>query len=90
MTPEGGGAAAPGAAKSATTLSWQDIVVVPRKAFLKGSRAEFAPFSGLTLNDNLIRHYVFGGDINFFLSAFPDYAAAEVLFRPELRHGVRH
>jgi len=41
---------------------------VPRKAFLKGGRVEFAPFTGLSVNDNLIRHYVFGGDINFFLS----------------------
>src|SRR6185436_10304823 len=41
-----------------TTLSWQDIVVVPRKAFLKGGRAEFAPFTGMTVNDNLLRHYV--------------------------------
>jgi outer membrane beta-barrel protein len=57
-----------GKAKAPTTISWQDIVVVPRKAFLKGGRVEFAPFTGLTLNDNLIRHYVFGGDINFFLS----------------------
>ena len=51
-----------------TTTSWQDIVVVPRKPFLKTSRFEFAPFTGLSINDNLIRHYAFGADINFFLS----------------------
>ena len=51
-----------------TTLSWQDIVVVPRKAFLKGGRLELAPFTGVTINDNLIRHYVFGGDFNYFLT----------------------
>jgi outer membrane beta-barrel protein len=51
-----------------TTLSWQDIVVVPRKAFLKGGRFEFQPFSGVTVNDNLIRHYVFGLDLNYFLT----------------------
>ena len=51
-----------------TTLSWQDIVVVPRKAFLKGGRAEFAPLAGMTVNDNLIRHYMFALDINFFLT----------------------
>jgi outer membrane beta-barrel protein len=70
VTPEGGEVTPAPAAKdkAVTTLSWQDIVVVPRKAFLKGGRAEFAPFTGLTLNDNLIRHYVFGGAINFFLS----------------------
>jgi outer membrane beta-barrel protein len=51
-----------------TTLSWQDILVVPRKAFLKGGRLELAPFAGVTVNDNLIRHYVFGGDFNYFLT----------------------
>lgn len=51
-----------------TTASWQDIVVVPRKPFLKGGRLELAPFTGLSINDNLIRHYAFGADINFFLS----------------------
>jgi outer membrane beta-barrel protein len=55
-------------AAAPTTLSWQDIVVVPRKAFIKSGRLELAPFSGLSVNDNLIRHYVFGADLNFFLS----------------------
>jgi outer membrane beta-barrel protein len=58
----------PKGAKAATTLSWQDIVVVPRKAFLKGGRLEVQPFTGVTINDNLIRHYVFGADLNFFLT----------------------
>jgi outer membrane beta-barrel protein len=58
----------PKAQRPTTTLSWQDIVVVPRKAFLKGGRFEFAPFSGVSVNDNLIRHYAFGGEITFFLS----------------------
>jgi outer membrane beta-barrel protein len=48
--------------------SWADIVVVPRKAFLKGGRFELSPFTGITVNDNLIRHYVFGADLNFFLT----------------------
>jgi len=51
-----------------STLSWQDILVVPRKAFLKGGRLELGPFAGLTVNDNLIRHYVFGADLNYFLT----------------------
>jgi outer membrane beta-barrel protein len=71
VTPEGETPLEPEAAaksKAPTTLSWQDIVVVPRKAFLKGGRFEFAPFSGISVNDNLIRHYAFGGDINFYLS----------------------
>jgi outer membrane beta-barrel protein len=51
-----------------STASWQDIVVVPRKPFLKGGRLELAPFTGISVNDNLIRHFAFGADINFFLS----------------------
>ncbi len=51
-----------------STLSWKDILVVPRKQFLKGGRFEFEPFVGITVNDNLIRHYVLGGEINYFLT----------------------
>jgi outer membrane beta-barrel protein len=47
---------------------WEDIVVVPRKAFLKGGRVELAPFTGVSLNDVLIRHYSFGGDLNYYLT----------------------
>ena len=35
-----------GGKPSDRTLTWQDIVVVPRKAFLKGGRLELAPFVG--------------------------------------------
>jgi outer membrane beta-barrel protein len=58
----------PKAQRPTGTLTWKDIVVVPRKAFLKGGRLELAPFSGLSINDNLIRHYMFGADINYFLT----------------------
>ena len=57
-----------GAARPTTTLTWQDILVVPRKPFLKGGRLELAPFTGITINDNLIRHYVFGADLSYFLT----------------------
>jgi len=60
-----------GAAKGArptSTGSWADIVVVPRKAFLKGGRLEFQPFTGISVNDSLIRHYVLGVDLNYFLT----------------------
>src|SRR6476659_9654597 len=56
------------AATAPRSKSWEDIVVVPRKAFLKGGRLELAPFTGITLNDVLIRHYTFGGDLNFYLT----------------------
>jgi outer membrane beta-barrel protein len=51
-----------------TQLTWQDIVVVPRKAFIKSGRLEVAPLAGVTVNDNLIRHYMFGADLNYFLT----------------------
>ena len=56
------------AGKGSATLSWQDVVVVPRKAFLKGGRVELAPFTGMSVNDNLIRHFSFGGEFNYFLT----------------------
>jgi outer membrane beta-barrel protein len=56
------------AVKANSTLSWQDIAVLPRKRFLKGGRFELAPFTGVSVNDIMIRHYVFGADLNYFLS----------------------
>ncbi len=61
-------AAGAAAVRASTTLSWQDIVVVPRKRFIKGGRFELAPFTGISMNDILIRHYVFGVDLNFFFT----------------------
>jgi len=55
-------------AAAPTTLTWQDIVVVPRKAFLKGGRVELAPFTGISVNDIMVRHYSFGADLNYFLT----------------------
>jgi outer membrane beta-barrel protein len=54
--------------KTSSTLTWQDIVVIPRKRFLKGGRFEFSPFAGTSINDILIQHYVFGLDLNFFIT----------------------
>ncbi len=47
---------------------WDDIVVVPRKAVLKDGRLELMPFTGVSLNDVLIRHYAFGADLNYYLT----------------------
>jgi outer membrane beta-barrel protein len=73
LTDFSGGADAPEAKKpteaaGAPRKAWEDIVVVPRKAFLKKSRVEIAPFAGITLNDPLIRHYSFGGDLNYYIT----------------------
>ena len=53
---------------SRTPLSWQDILVVVRKPFLKAKRTELYPFVGTTMNDNMIRHYTIGGEISYFLT----------------------
>src|SRR6516162_7016343 len=58
----------PKAAKPSAQLSWKDIVVIPRKPFLKGGRLEVAPLAGVSVNDNLIRHYMFGLGLNYFLT----------------------
>jgi outer membrane beta-barrel protein len=49
-------------------VSWQDIVVVVRKPFLKQRRIEILPTWGITMNDNIIRHYQFNAAINYFLT----------------------
>lgn len=51
-----------------TPLSWQDIVVVVRKPFLKSHRTELLPFVGTTMNDNMIRHYTIGGELAYYLT----------------------
>jgi outer membrane beta-barrel protein len=51
-----------------TPLSWEDIVVVVRKPFLKSKRTELYPYVGTTMNDNMIRHYTVGGELAYYLS----------------------
>jgi outer membrane beta-barrel protein len=64
------GAAAPetGEKGKLGSISWRDIVTVPRRPILKYHRFEFLPSFSLTINNPLYRHYAFGGTINFFLS----------------------
>ncbi len=73
-----------GAETGAPRKSWADIVVVPRKAFLKKYRLELAPFTGITLNDPLIRHYSFGGDLNFYITDVLSIGAEGQYFLKEL------
>lgn len=49
-------------------VSWQDIVVVMRKPFLKIRRTDLMPFLATTMNDNMIRHYSAGAQFNYFLT----------------------
>ncbi len=55
-------------AVAARRSAWEDIVVVPRKSFLKDGRVELAPFSGISINDVLVRHYSFGADFRYFIT----------------------
>lgn len=64
--PPPGKAAADAIAKEKAGAS--DIVVIPRRAFLKAGRLELQPLTGVSINDTLIRHWAFGGDLNYFLS----------------------
>ncbi|MBK6848729.1 MAG: outer membrane beta-barrel domain-containing protein [Proteobacteria bacterium] len=76
---QGAGRAPSGAAAAITATSREalararaamlrDVVVVQRKAFLRRHRLEVAPFVASTINDTLIQHTAFGGELNFFIS----------------------
>jgi outer membrane beta-barrel protein len=47
---------------------WKDIKVVPRKLILKQKRFELMPVFGMTLNDNLIKHYLIGGGFQYHIT----------------------
>ncbi len=49
-------------------VAWQDIVTVIRKPFLKVRRWELQPMLGTTMNDNMIRHFASGAQINYYLT----------------------
>jgi outer membrane beta-barrel protein len=51
-----------------TRVSWQDIVTVVRKPFLKQRRLQLLPTWGVTMNDNIIRHMQFAASLNYFLT----------------------
>src|SRR6185312_4144671 len=50
------------------SISWRDIVTVPRRPILKCHRVGLIPTYNVTINNSLYRHHGFGGIINFFLS----------------------
>lgn len=51
-----------------TPISWKDILVVVRKPFLKVRRTELNPFTSVSMNDNMIRHYTIGGEFAYYLT----------------------
>jgi outer membrane beta-barrel protein len=49
-------------------VSWQDVVVVMRKPFLKQGRFELQPSWNVTLNDNMIRHHAASAQLIYWLT----------------------
>ncbi len=66
-------------------VSWQDIVVVVRKPFLKQRRLELSPTWGITMNDNLIRHLQFNAQVNYWLTDVLAVGLEGGVFLKELR-----
>jgi hypothetical protein len=56
------------AAAAPSHVSWQDVVVVMRKPFLKQGRLELQPSWNVTLNDNMIRHHAVNGQLIYWLT----------------------
>ncbi len=68
LDPDGDSNTGDAASSDVEAVSWQDIVVVVRKPFLKVSRIELQPAFGITMNDNIIRHFQFSGALNYYLT----------------------
>jgi outer membrane beta-barrel protein len=68
VDPDGDSTAGSVAGGDVEAVSWQDIVVVVRKPFLKVSRIELMPAWGVTMNDNIIQHFQFTGALNYYLT----------------------
>lgn len=82
----GSGGTAPAPSKVVETrVSWQDIMVVVRKPFLKVRRLELLPQWGITMNDNIIRHYTLAGQLNYYLTDVLAVGLEGQLFAHELR-----
>jgi outer membrane beta-barrel protein len=68
-----------------TPLSWQDILVVVRKPFLKARRTELAPMMATTLNDNMVRHLAFGGQLSYYLTDVLAIGVEGLYYQPSFR-----
>jgi outer membrane beta-barrel protein len=65
-----------------TPLSWKDILVVIRKPFLKVRRTELTPVVGTTMNDNMVRHNIVGGEIAYYLTDVLAIGVEGFYYRP--------
>lgn len=68
-----------------TPISWKDILVVIRKPFLKVRRYELMPFVATTMNDNMIRHYTVGAQLNYYLTDVLALGLEGQLYRAQAR-----
>lgn len=66
-------------------VSWQDIVVVVRKPFLKTGRIEVLPLVGITMNDNIIQHVSLAGQVNYYLTDVLSVGLEGALYAKNLR-----
>jgi outer membrane beta-barrel protein len=48
--------------------TWKDIVVIPRKPFIKKGRFDITPTFTVTVNDNIIQHYSLGLEVNYHIT----------------------
>jgi outer membrane beta-barrel protein len=83
-----GAEAAPGAETGGEkgklgSISWQDIVTVPRRPILKYHRVELIPTYNVTINSPVVRHHGFGGIANFFLSETLNIALEATYYQPQ-------
>jgi len=89
-TAPGGEAAAPGETAPAAetggqlgSISWRDIVTVPRRPILKYHRLELVPTYNVSINSPVVRHHGFGGVANFFLSETLNIALEASYYQPQ-------
>ncbi|MCD6496719.1 MAG: outer membrane beta-barrel domain-containing protein [Deltaproteobacteria bacterium] len=87
----GGGGTGAAAASQGTKSArgekqyWKDIKVVSRKLILKQQRVELFLYPmGVTLNDNLIRHWFLGAELNYFLSDAMSVGIGGHYYLPEI------
>ncbi len=78
-TPASGG----GEAGKLGSISWQDIVTVPRRPILKYHRIELIPTYDVTINSPVVRHHGLGGIANFFLSETLNIALEATYYQPQ-------
>jgi outer membrane beta-barrel protein len=77
------GEQAPAAGAQLGSISWRDIVTVPRRPILKYHRLELVPTYNVTINSPVVRHHGFGGIANFFLSETLNIALEATYYQPQ-------